>query len=498
MIQYFWPSDDEQLAGQWQDSHFDEDGGWWASVQQCGAVVTLATAVLLGSANTAAAQSVFSQSQDDPAGSLSNIHAPTEEYWQNPVLPVNWPQPSVLTDDDVQPTYVATFTPDDGDWKPLVSPVAGSYFVRLPFLEPEDFPQFPAANNPVDDSSIWTPNSPPWEPTWTLLFFLDDGSTVPIFQYDEDFLPVQALPAPYNWPQPAQPFSDSDENNLVQEFVAAEDPLWLQLVPPVPNSLAWPQPFTFEQNESTNLVAFTTEEHAWPIPVPVADSIWLLRQDAFDTQDPAGSLSLILDDAFYALNIPGPPFPDPGSLRLLQQWPFEQNEPAGSLRNNVDEDYWQNPVAPVNWPQASVFVFDEVPGHVPGSTGQDEDFWILSLTLLPAPVPATNYIRLPYGSGVGLTDPEEIPAGSLFPFVPPPVVPCVMPPGFDKDTNISTFSSFKNGPIQVLLCRICNSGRPLLVRGDYAIWCQDCCAFVSKQDTVMGTVRAPGQFRGRF
>lgn len=491
MLQYFWPSDDEQLAGQAQASYFDEDGSWWANVQQSGATLALAVAVTLVSASTAVAGAVFSQWQDDPAGSLFSQTTVQEEYWQNPTPPVVWPQTSVFTDDDVHPTFVQVFTPDDGDWKPLVAPVPDSLYVPLPLLVPEDFPQFPAATNPVDDSAIWTPNSPPWEPTWTLLFFLDDGSTVPVFQYDEDFYPTVLVQA-QNWPQPAQPFSSSDEDNLIPEFVA-EDVVWQQFVQPDPGSLIWPQPFTFEQNEqATNLVAFT-DEVFWQNPTaPVPDSIWLLRQDAFDTQDPAGSLTLVLDDAFYALNVPGVPQPDPGSLRLLQQWLFEQNEPAGSLRNNIDEDFWINPVAPVNWPQPSVFVFDEQPGFIP-NTDRDEDFW----NLLVAPIPATNYISLPYGSGFSLNDPEEIPAGNLFVPIPPPVVPCTPPTGFDKDTAITYFGGNKN-PTQVLLCRICNSGKPLLVRGDYAIWCQDCCAFVSKQDTVMGTIRAPGTFRGRF
>lgn len=495
MLQYFWPSDDEQIAGQAIDSHFAEDAEWWVGVQQCGAALALVIASALVSTSTACATSVFSQFQDDPAGNLAFAEAVTEEYWQNPVPPVNWPQTSVFTDDDVHPTFVQTFTPDDGDWKPLVSPVADTNYVRLPFLDPEDFPQFPAATNPVDDSAIWAPNSPPWEPTWTLLFFLDDGSSVPVFQYDEDFWQQPVVP-PVNWPQPAQPFSSSDEDNLIAEFVAAEDPIWLQLTPPVSASLVWPQPFTFEQNDSPTLTSFTDEVYSPVLVQPVPDSIWLLRQDAFDTQDPAGSLTLVLDDAFFSLNIPGVPLPDPGSLALLQQWPFEQNEPAGSLRNTVDEDFWINPVPPVNWPQPKVFVFDEQ--IVPQSTAVvDEDFWSGFGQPFVPPVPQSFYIDLPYGAGFGLlTDPEEIPAGSLFTPIPPPVVPCTPPAGFDKDTTVTYFGG-KN-PTQALFCRVCQSGKPLLVRGDYAIWCQDCCSFVSKADTVMGTVRAPGAFRGRF
>src|SRR6266852_7095590 len=112
MIQYFWPSDDEQLAGQWQDSHFDEAGGWCANVQQCGATLALAVALTLAVASTALAASVFNQAQDDPAGSLILSPLAQEDYWQNPVPPVVWPQPSVFTDDDAHVQFVAAFAPD--------------------------------------------------------------------------------------------------------------------------------------------------------------------------------------------------------------------------------------------------------------------------------------------------------------------------------------------------------------------------------------------------
>jgi hypothetical protein len=86
----------------------------------------------------------------------------------------------------------------------------------------------------------------------------------------------------------------------------------------------------------------------------------------------------------------------------------------------------------------------------------------------------------------------------LNPFIPPPPPFCPLPPsGPDSDISLSIFGGAAN-PTLALFCRICRSGRPLVVRADYAIWCQDCCAFVSKQDTYMGTVQAPGVFRSVF
>jgi hypothetical protein len=488
MIQYFWPSDDEQLAGQWTDSHFDEDGAWWATVQQCGATLALAVTLALTASTTSLASQVFSQVQDDPAGSLVNNPLVQEEYWQNPVAPLNWPQTSVFTDDDVHPTFVSAFTPDDGDFAALVPPVQASNFVGLPLGVDDATPQFPAATNPLDGSELWSPQIQPWDPNWTLLFFLDDGSTVPVFQYDEDFW--NSGVAPSNWPQPQQPFNADDADGFIALFTGDDEAVWAPQVPALPDSLRAFQPFLLEQHEPTgNLFSFTDEVY-WQNPTaPVPDSIWLLRQDAFDSQDPVGNLTLILDDGFQQGWQPFQPQPDPGGLRLLQQWPFEQNEPGGlyALR---DEDFWQNPVPPVNWTYPILPVIDETISTFVQNFAQDEDFWQQPVV---APVVASNIYNQPF-SLLGQQE-DDVP---VLVTPPPIVVPfCPLPPaGPDADVSISTFGGKQ--PTLALFCRICNSGKPLVVRADYAIWCQDCCAFVSKQDTYQGTVRGPGQFRSIF
>jgi hypothetical protein len=481
MIRYFWPSDDEQLAGQFVDSHFDEDGGWWASVQQCGATLAIATALTLAASSTTLATSVFSQSQDDPA--LAAQILAIEEYWQNPTPPAVWPQPSVLTDDDVHPTFVPVFTPDDGDWQALVPPAPATNYLFLPFLDPEQSPTFTAAVPVVDDSSVWAPALPPADSDWNVLFFLDDGSWVPAMEPDEDFWAPQLQPQ--NWPQPSQPFAVADEQ--VPQF-PAEDDFWPQYVAPVPASLLWPQQFQFEQFESTNLIAFV-EDVFWQNPTPPVPATYgLLQQWPFEQNEPAGSLNIpAFEETLWQNQVP----PVPDGLRLQQQWVFEQNEP-GSLRTNQDEDFWINPVAPVVFVYQQPFLSDEL--VVPQSASTiDEVYWASQVSPIVFPVPATSILVYPYQP-----DPEEIPAGSLVPFIPPPPVFCPLPPsGPDADTSISIFGGAAH-PTLALFCRICNSGKPLVVRGDYAIWCQDCCAFVSKADTYMGTIRAPGQFKSIF
>jgi len=483
MIRYAWPSDDEQLAGQVADSHFDEDAAWWAGVQRHGAVAALATFLALATTSTALATQVFSQAQDEPG--LTATPLVYEEYWQNPVAPLNWPQTSVFSDDDVHPTFVASFTPDDGEWRPLIGPVAASNFVQLPFIELDNLPQESAVPPVVDDSAVWAPNNPPWEPTWNLLFFLDDGSAVRVFQYDEDFW-VSGV-QPYNWPQPQQPFRASDDDGFVQSFAGNDEAVWTPQVPAVADSLRPQQQFLFEQNEqAANLVAFT-DEVFWQNPTrPVPDSLYVLQQSAFDSQDPVGFLTLVLDDGFQPNFVP----PVVDSLRTLQQWAFEQNEPAGSLYALHDEDYWINPVASVNWTYPILPNLDEVIQTFTAAFQPDMDFW--QQPVVP-PVVAQNIYNQPFS----LLGQQEDDTPVLVPFVPPPVPFCPLPPlGPDADVTISIFGGSQ--PTLALFCRVCNSGKPLVVRADYAIWCQDCCAFVSKADTYQGTVKGPGQFRSIF
>ena len=485
MIRYFWPADDEQLAGQWADSHTVEDAEWWVGAQKCGAVLALAAVLTATAVSTTLASSVFSQFQDDPAGSLVGNPLVYEEYWQNPVAPVNWPQPSVFTDNDHHPTFVESFQTDEDFWRNPVAPVAASNTLAfaLPFTEQDQTPQFPTTVPVVDESDFTL--APPWEPTWTLLFFLDDGSTVPAFQPDEDFWvnPV----APQLWPTANQPFRAADDDSYAQSFLGNDEHYWWPQIPSLPDGLRLFQPFLLDQHEPAGNLTSFTEEVYWQNPTPpVAASLYVLRQDAFDTQDPTGSLTLILDDGFQPNFIA----PVPAGLTWPQQWTFDEQLPAGSLYTLRDEDFWQNPVAPVVWPQVSPFVFDESIQTFVSPFQPDEDFW----NLLVAPVPPSNYLA-PFYALPGEHEDDTPVLSTPIPPVPPF---CPLPPaGPDGDISISVFGGVQQ-PTLALFCRICNSGKPLVVRADYAIWCQDCCAFVSKQDTYQGTVRGPGQFRSIF
>jgi len=117
--------------------------------------------------------------------------------------------------------------------------------------------------------------------------------------------------------------------------------------------------------------------------------------------DPAGSLvKFVSPDEDYWQNPVAPVV-----ASFFQRLPLGDPEeiPAGSLFGQPDEDYWINPVAPVSatllWPQPFQFEQNEQ-----ATRCLDEDFWANPT----APVAASVYQRLPLG------DPEELPAGSLY------------------------------------------------------------------------------------
>jgi len=117
-----------------------------------------------------------------------------------------------------------------------------------------------------------------------------------------------------------------------------------------------------------------------------------------DEQIPAGQLHGQPDEDFWQ----NPAAPIAASLEWPQPFSFEQNE-SPTLNGQPDEDFWQSGVAPIaSYPPPIVFRDDDVIGTPPTSIHTDEDFWINPV----APVPATNgHLYLP--------DPEEIPAAGL-------------------------------------------------------------------------------------
>lgn len=76
-----WPSDDEQLAGQWLTSFYSgEDSDWWVSIQRCAATVALAAGLSLATSTLSQAVQAYSW-LDEPVAAANLPQAyPVEDY----------------------------------------------------------------------------------------------------------------------------------------------------------------------------------------------------------------------------------------------------------------------------------------------------------------------------------------------------------------------------------------------------------------------------------
>lgn len=130
-------------------------------------------------------------------------------------------------------------------------------------------------------------------------------------------------------------------------FGQAEEYYWQNPVAPVPATLQWPQPWTF------------------------------------DVQEPAGALRGQPDEDFWRNSVA----PVPATLLWPKPWSFEQHDPD-SLRGQPDEDFWKNPVAPVvatlAYPQPWVGDTQDPAGSLFGQA--DEDLWWVPQPFTPPPI----------------------------------------------------------------------------------------------------------------
>jgi hypothetical protein len=225
-------------------------------------------------------------------------------------------------------------------------------------------------------------------------------------QPDEDFWQNPVAPVPATLFQ-RLPLGDPEEIPAGSLFGQPDEDFWENPVAPVVASNLWPQPFSFDVQEPAGSLFGQPDEDYWlqdDLPQPVAASLFQRLPYAPDPADSDFVLppaAFVLDEDFWQ----NPAAPVPASL--YQRLPLGDPEeiPAGKLFGQADEDFWQNPVAPVAasnlWPQPFSFDVQEPAGKLFGQP--DEDFWENPV----APVPASLY-RSPL-----LGDQEEIPAGAL-------------------------------------------------------------------------------------
>jgi hypothetical protein len=204
-----------------------------------------------------------------------------------------------------------------------------------------------------------------------------------------------------------------------------DEDYWQNRTPPVPASIYQQLPYARldpEELPAGSLAKFSTpDEDFWDNPLsPIATANYQkLPYQPEPEELPGGSLLKFSspDEDYWGLGAGGwglgkAPVvgPNPQSLAPSPQTlylPDLSDDPAASLRGQPDEDYWQNPVAPI---PASVCqklpilpdLSDDPAASLRGQP--DEDYWQNPV----APIPASVYQKLPI-----LPDLSDDPTGSL-------------------------------------------------------------------------------------
>jgi len=284
-----------------------------------------------------------------------------EDFWVNQVPSVaSYPVPRVFTDDDVAMTQAVV---DDDAGTPVLPPTTAP---RIPqaFTDDEVFVT-------TFDEDFWTPLAVTW-PARVVLPITDDEVIGPegVLESDEDVW--QSDVAPVFAYQIPRAFTDDDE--FTSTF---DEDFWQNFVAPTPAVLIWPQQFAF------NSVDFVTqvEEDFWVNAVPPIVSYPAPK--VFTDDDTVTPEAIEADEEVWVSGVPP-------VVYIAAPKAFSDDE---EFTSTFDEDYWQNPTAPVKAALGPLYLPDpeELPAH--SLHGQpDEDFWQNPV----APLPATLYQALPY------------------------------------------------------------------------------------------------------
>lgn len=348
-IRYFHPNDEGQLVPPPPIS-FDEDTAWWAGVQKCGATIALAAVIAATALSTAQAATVDSYHQDDPAGKLFGQY--DEDFWENPVPPVQAPPPAIVfRDDDVA-------------------------FTQPPPLHVDDDSRANPAPAIIADQRI----PAPW--------IFDGGDAGNLSgQPDEDYWqnPVPPVPFTFAWPNPSQ-FEQHDPAGSL--FGQPDEDYWQNRVRPA----VTPPPPTFFTDDDVAVTpppALQADEDFWENPVAALPGknlplyLWDAEEVSAATlfgqadedywlqlrQQPLVSLPRFFTDDDVAVAAAAPLNVDEDPLFLPRPWPSAQNVAAFSEDSAIvpqpvplhtDEDFWVAPPARVWPPPPKLFAYDEV------------------------------------------------------------------------------------------------------------------------------------------
>ena len=342
-----------------------------------------------------------------------------DEFWANPV----WPSPT--------PTWVplfgladetATFPLDEDFWSPPIPP--GPPIIRAVIADDELVPFVP-----VLEEDGWRTPWPVQTTTWVPVFLVaDDTAPASFFSEEDGWLPP--LPAII---RPPLVFTADDERPTPAAPLVDED--------------AWANPTRTVQPPTWVPVFQLADETATPL-VPPEEEGWFLDDSSKKSHARTqtiqvpwrddGLAGLFGEDDYPVFWLPAPVTAQSVWTAIRPTWILGGNEDAPPLTGQPDEDFWQNPVAPLAAANLLRLPYLPDPEEIPAGAlhGQpDEDFYLSPIPPPPpiirpftaddeitsflraeeeywqnptAPVPATNFVRIPL-----LPDPEEIPAGQL-------------------------------------------------------------------------------------
>lgn len=284
---------------------------------------------------------------------------------------------------------------DEAFWQNPVAPVPAIFYQNYPYLpDSEEIPASGLYGQPDED--FWQNPTAPVKATLGAIYLPDPeeipaaqlSATVDEYYWQNEVAPVKATLGSLYLPDPEE-IPSGNLSATVDEY------FWVNSVPPI-FSYSVPAVFSYDDVIVPQVAAFVPDEDFWVNPVLPALQTSIVPSLNIDSQEP-------------------------------------------TLFGQFDEDFWQNAVQPVQaalaWPQQFTFDVQEPSGSLFGQP--DEDFWKNWV----APVQASLYQNLPY-----LPDPEEIPAGSLIPPVPP------VPPSFQSTfvgRVIADFGVTKSNPAEI-------------------------------------------------
>lgn len=333
----------------------DSNAGFFQATSKSIAAVALAATLFSSSLGATVANSDQADIVPAPV-----VFQPDEDYWQNPVLPVQsavFRSPAFLDQDEI-PAGSLFGQPDEDFWRNAVAPI-------------------PAANS--------------WPQQWA--FDVQESAGSLFGQYDEDFWRSGVGPVWWTNLYPQQAAFDSQEPVLFGQY---DEDFWRNPVAPVAANL-YHSPLLGDQEEIPGTLLFgQPPEEYWQNPTrPVAASLYQTFPYSFDPAEFLPTVQPEFDEDFWN----NPVAPVQATLYRSPVFRDPEEVPGTLLKSPaVDEYYWQNWARPVvaSLYQQFPYAFDSGELNAPAQNGTAQP---AGLSLVAAENNPTASNQAPGGGG---------------------------------------------------------------------------------------------------